>query len=90
MYVLVYLWNYTCILISMCIYTLLYFTFIVICTPYIPSTGGKNVQSAVLRRQELAAKCGVTEREVEALVIEFNSMRKLMRQAFKVSLILIV
>ena len=57
---------------------------------YILYTGGKNVQSAVLRRQELAAKCGVTEREVEALVIEFNSMRKLMRQAFKVSLLIII
>ena len=57
-----------------------------LCIPYTLYTGGKNVQSAVLRRQELAAKCGVTEREVEALVIEFNSMRKLMRQAFKVKL----
>ena len=53
---------------------------------YVHPTGGKKdlVQSALLRRKELAKKTGLLLTDVDGFISEFNSMRRMMMQQFKV------
>lgn len=52
----------------------------------VAAMGGKKelVQSAFARRKELAKQVGVSDREVDNFVTEFNNMRRMMARQFKV------
>jgi signal recognition particle subunit SRP54 len=58
----------------------------------VAAQGGKKelVQSAFVRRSELAKQVGVSDREVDAFISEFNNMRRMMAKQFKVRRILLL